>query len=204
MIGPLRSDIRWTFNPRVCDPALMTSTNDTQLGWSDIRRLSRRNFNALLRPCANLRWGRVKTEDIIWSFRRKAMQWSTTEVETNVHDESSGRRTGALSFVRDREDMGKIWGISGQKSTYYPLLPQELSKDSPSPQYIGIYPNYFPKNCQYIGIFPLCSPLQNQHFIHKSRLCQWILEQKIQTLQIWKMIINILSTFSPHSSQPLT
>ena len=35
----------------------------------------------------------------------------------------------------------------GKKSTYYPPIPQELSTNSPFPQYLLISPNYFPTNC---------------------------------------------------------
>ena len=45
--APLRSNIRWIYvylHLRDCGPAWMTAMNDRKLGWSDSRRLSRRNF----------------------------------------------------------------------------------------------------------------------------------------------------------------
>ena len=54
------------------------------------------------------------------------------------------RCTGAILNVRDRENVGILWEMSGQNFTFYPLLPHELSRYCPSPQFLAILPNYFP------------------------------------------------------------
>ena len=73
-----------------------------------------------------------------------------------------------------RANVGKIWGKYGQKSTFPPLLPQNLSMNSLSPLNLVIFPNFSPTNCLWIRIFSSCSPLQNQRFVSRPTFCQYL------------------------------
>ena len=66
-----------------------------------------------------------------------------------------------------------IWEFFGQKSTYYPLLPHNLTTISPTLAQPHNISSYSPTLHQYIGSFPSFSLLKKQCFLSSSTFCQY-------------------------------